>query len=592
MVHLRRWPGRTIAILAATIALGPVAAAAQATIIDLHDLSPRQVQSGAFSLTSPEDLQIEAVGAQSANGWGQFTWVTSMLQGAQRTNATTPWTGNAWILDLAARTVVWDLSTAPTTGGSGSTRTFTGTVRLPAGSYAAYYAAFPDGEYWSDDDKGSEAKKWHWFGDQPVSDFKLRVRGNAQRMSSTDAARATQPSAGSAIVSLRGTESQQYQQAGFVLARPTEVEVAAVGEAREDGEFDSGWIINADTLAKVWKMTWRDSAAAGGAEKNRVARVTRTLPAGRYAAFYATDDSHDPSGWNAQPPADPDAWGLTITVRDAAARAAVKSVNYELVPANATIVALTRIGNGVSRTQGFTLTRPMDVRIYAIGEGREGRMNDYGWITNASTRARVWEMRYANTEPAGGAPKNRLVDTTLHLDTGSYIVHYLTDDSHAAGEWNAPAPADGRHWGITVLSARGPLVPGATAPYEAKADPSIVAQLTEIGSDDQASKRFTLDRETALRVYAVGEGTRREMVDYGWIEEAKGGRRVWEMKYSLTEHAGGAAKNRRFDGTVTLPAGEYILRYESDDSHAFGDWNGAPPDDPDAWGITVSRVRR
>jgi hypothetical protein len=39
-----------------------------------------------------------------------------------------------------------------------------------------------------------------------------------------------------------------------------------------------------------------------------------------------------------------------------------------------------------------------------------------------------------------------------------------------------------------------------------------------------------------------------------------------------------------------LPAGEYILRFESDDSHSYGDWNADPPDDPEAWGVTVSRV--
>ena len=80
------------------------------------------------------------------------------------------------------------------------------------------------------------------------------------------------------------------------------------------------------------------------------------------------------------------------------------------------------------------------------------------------------------------------------------------------------------------------------------------------------------------------------MVDFGWIEDVKSGRRVWEMTYRTTEHGGGAQKNRRFDGTITLPAGEYVLVYESDDSHAFGAWNAAPPEDPEAWGITVSKA--
>jgi hypothetical protein len=77
------------------------------------------------------------------------------------------------------------------------------------------------------------------------------------------------------------------------------------------------------------------------------------------------------------------------------------------------------------------------------------------------------------------------------------------------------------------------------------------------------------------------------MYDYGWIENAETGETVWEMTYRKTTHAGGASKNRIFDGAIRLPAGRYELRYESDGSHAYGDWNADPPDDPEGWGITV-----
>jgi hypothetical protein len=77
------------------------------------------------------------------------------------------------------------------------------------------------------------------------------------------------------------------------------------------------------------------------------------------------------------------------------------------------------------------------------------------------------------------------------------------------------------------------------------------------------------------------------MYDYGWIEEAKTGKTVWEMTYHMTEHAGGAEKNRQYNGTMMLMAGEYVLRYKSDDSHSFEGWNEDPPSDPFNWGITV-----
>jgi hypothetical protein len=578
-----------LAVLAASAAVTIPAPQSGATLADLHGLNPREVKTAAFSLPSAQDVRIEAAGAEPAAARGTVKKIRTMWNGESRTN---PWPGNAWILDLTTRKVVWELSKAATSPGSGSARLFNGTVRLPGGTYAAYYSAFPDGEYWTNDDGKAQSRKWHWFGSERIDGFKLIVRGNGQPLAAAEIERLRQAADASTVVALHARSGELFQQAGFSLSKPTDIEIRAEGEAREDGEFDYGWIINADTRAKVWRLTWRDSAHAGGADKNRMVALTRTLPPGRYAVFYATDDTHDPSEWNAPPPHDPDGWGLTIGVKDAAARAAVSHFTYEHVPERATIVALTRIGNSASRKQGFTLTRPMEVRIYALGEGRHGQMFDYGWITSASSRKRVWEMRYSDTEGAGGDPKNRLVDTTVRLEKGSYIAHYVSDDSHSAEEWNTSAPPDGRRWGITVLASQGSLDPGAVARYDDKGDPSVLAQLTEVRDNEQVRKGFTLDRDSDVRVYALGEGSGGDMHDHGWIENAKTGRRVWEMPYRITEHAGGAGKNRRFEGTIKLPPGEYVLRYETDGSHAFGDWNAAPPDDPEMWGITVYRSAR
>jgi hypothetical protein len=577
-----------LAVLTATAAVTLPGGPPPATLAELQGLSPRQVLASGFSLASPQDLHIEATGAEPAVA-RSLAKLRTMVSGEDGAKA---WPGNAWILDLNTRRVVWELSQASTSSGPAHARLFTGSVRLPEGSYAAYVAAFPDGEYWSNDDGKPQSRKWHWFGDERIEDFKLIVRGNGQRLSGADLDRLRQSASAAAAVALRGDSGELFRQAGFALAGPTAVEIRATGEAREDGEFDYGWIINADTREKVWKLTFRDSVPAGGAAKNRSAVVTRTLPAGRYAAFYATDDSHDPSEWNAPPPHDPEAWGLTVTVKDPAARGAVAPFEYEHVPERATILALTRVGNGESRKQGFTLTRPMEVRVYAVGEGRKGQMFDYGWITSADSRKRVWEMRYDDTEGAGGDPKNRLVDTTVRLDAGRYVAHYVSDDSHSAEEWNASAPADSRRWGITLLSPHGTLAPGLVARFDDTGDPSVLAQLSEVREDDRVSRRFSLDRESDVRIYALGEGTGGEMHDYGWIEDAKTGRHVWDMTYRATRHAGGADKNRRFEGTVTLPAGTYVLRYETDGSHNFGDWNAAPPDEPEMWGITVFRARR
>jgi hypothetical protein len=558
---------------------------AQTLLADIKDLKPRQLKTDAFVLPAAQTVRIEAVGEEGDYGEGSYTVLRTLWNGREVERR--PWVGNAWILDLRSRKVVWELSTASTSGGRRDARSFKGTVQLPAGSYAAYVSAFPNG--YSTEGDGPTARITRWFGADHLAEYKLTVLGAGQRLSGAEVDRLRQQVSANAIVSLRGTSKEQYQQAGFILDRATDVEVYAVGEAREDAEFDAGWIINADTRAKVWKLTWNDSSPAGGAEKNRSAWFTRKLPAGRYAAFYATDDSHDLSEWNSPPPHDPDFWGLSVRVPDAAARAAVKTFTYEHVPQNAAFVSLTRLGDRETRKQGFTLNRPMDVRIYALGEGREGRMFDYGWITRSDTRERVWTMEYDHSEHAGGDAKNRLVDTTVRLDKGSYVVHYVSDDSHSYGDWNATAPVDSARWGITLLSASGSLDRSAVGPYDPKLNASVIAEITGVRDEDRKEKRFRLDRETELRIYAIGEGTRGGMDDYGWIEDAKTGKTVWEMTYRSTDHAGGADKNRRFDGTITLRAGEYVVKFETDGSHSFADWNADPPDDPEAWGITLFR---
>jgi len=41
---------------------------------------------------------------------------------------------------------------------------------------------------------------------------------------------------------------------------------------------------------------------------------------------------------------------------------------------------------------------------------------------------------------------------------------------------------------------------------------------------------------------------------------------------------------------LRLAAGRYVLHYRTDGSHAYRDWNGDPPDDPEGWGIAVLRI--
>jgi hypothetical protein len=580
-------------ILTTLLAIATLNQSPAQTLVDIHDLTPREHRTAGFVLATAQELRIAAVGAdprpERRERRDKGTW---------QDDDVATWPAAAWILDARTRQVVWDLRAAETDRESNGLRRFAGTVRLPAGVYEAHYASYAAA--WTSIDGMSVinglrelAGRIRYGGpyieDGSYKQFSLMVAGVGRAAGDSTIDLASNVFTATAIARI-APEPGTTARYGFALARPVDVEVYAIGEIRRDAGFDYGWIMNADTRARVWEMDYANTEPAGGAAKNRMTHETLRLPAGRYVAYFVSDDSHDPDEWNNVPAFDPAFWGLTLRVADATARAGVKPYGYEPVPAGQTLVSLTGIGDRASRSAGFTLRRAMDVRVYAMGEGVNGEMVDYAWIVEATSHRRVWTMRFEDTGPAGGAAKNRLFDGTVHLEAGSYMVHYASDDSHSAAEWNAAPPAEERYWGVSVFPASGRLDSALVAPFRRGPSGTVLAALVEMRDDERAHAPFRLERETTLRVYALGEGVNGDMVDYGWIEDAGTGRVVWEMTYDATEPAGGARKNRVYEGTVKLPAGSYVLHYRSDGSHSFDDWNDDEPDDPESWGITVFRL--
>jgi len=118
------------------------------------------------------------------------------------------------------------------------------------------------------------------------------------------------------------------------------------------------------------------------------------------------------------------------------------------------LAKLIRVGDDEHLKKQFTLNRTTRVRIYAIGEGNFDEMYDYAWIENVNEHRTVWRMRYRETEHAGGARKNRIVDTIITLKPGTYRVHYQSDDSHSFRHWNARPPYDESNWGITLYKLK------------------------------------------------------------------------------------------------------------------------------------------
>src|SRR5712691_587584 len=270
---------------------------AQTQLVDMQNLTPREHRVSVFVLTAPQDLTISAVGAEP---WPDR--LRSRDDEHWQDDEQTTWPAAAWILDARTRAVVWDVRAVDTRRETNGLRRFSGTVHLPAGTYEAHYASYP-------------ASSISWNGDLNLSfreiirlgrrvkyggpyvetelykQFGLNIEGAGRIASPDDISAARGAFTASAIATLVPDRNSSIRK-GFEITRPTSVEVYAIGELRRDGDFDFGWIVNADTRKRVWTMTYAGTDPAGGAAKNRMAHETLRLKPGPYVAYFACDDSH------------------------------------------------------------------------------------------------------------------------------------------------------------------------------------------------------------------------------------------------------------------------------------------------------------
>jgi len=166
--------------------------------------------------------------------------------------------------------------------------------------------------------------------------------------------------------------------------------------------------------------------------------------------MYVTDDSHSHDRWNMAPPYDPEFWGVTIWLKDNSDANNLAKLDADHNLGITPIIEFNKVRDREYLSQGFTLKEDMDVQIYALGEGSDGDMYDYGWIVDLKSRRTIWKMDYYDTESAGGDEKNRIFDGLVNLEAGNYMAYYVTDGSHAYHSWNAGEPFDTKKWGITI----------------------------------------------------------------------------------------------------------------------------------------------
>ena len=561
------------------------------TLVEINKIRPSELVIEGFKLDSEQELDIDVVGLHQKNGRHETI------------------IGTAWILNANTREVVWRFKTDNSRGGELEANGQRHKITLHSGNYEVYYSTysyFRHYNHWAhhgrhgigyyishlfaalfDDDYDYDNYDYY---DEFYRNFKIVIKGKGKKLNRDEIESYQNNIRKDATTSLSAFKDNLYLSQGFEIKKPLDFEIYAIGEAREDGNFDYGWILNTETKEKIWQLDYWDSEHGGGSLKNRMVKESVSLPAGRYVAIYISDDSHSPEKWNSSPPYDPAFWGMTIQIADQAQEQYISKFDYQNINPEKVIFSLTRLRDDEFTSKGFTVKKPSELRIYAIGEGQDGEMFDYGWIVDAKTHKKVWEMEYDETEHAGGSQKNRMTDEVISLEKGKYIAYFVTDGSHSYRYWNASQPYDPQNWGMTILAANENFSLNDFGDYEEEKNTNILAQIVRVQAHNHKRAKFSLKKDTEVRIYAIGEGMRGDMYDYGWIEDKNTGRVIWEMSYRMTDQAGGARKNRIFDDTIILKAGEYEVYYVTDDSHSFNDWNDLPPWDPIHWGITVYSV--
>jgi len=117
--------------------------------------------------------------------------------------------------------------------------------------------------------------------------------------------------------------------------------------------------------------------------------------------------------------------------------------------------------------------------------------------------------------------------------------------------------------------------------------------LDKVGDFDDLTQEFKIIKPRNYLVVSTGEGRVADslMYDYGWITDADD-KEIWTAVHSNESfYLGGAEKNRIVIDVVQLKPGNYKLRYKSDDSHSFANWNAAPPSFIDLYGIRLFEIK-
>lgn len=531
------------------------------------------------------------------------------LEGTDGTQAAPPLAAYGWLVWRDRDSVVWRPRPRRRPA-RGSVFAVRDTLALAPGHYDVYFAAYgdplvraagPASEAVGDRIRAALSRGGRaWMGESDR--WRMAVAG----ASGADRARLEPldhriPRAEGSVWTSGPVQSGQTAEAVVRVEAPATVRLRATTEVTDGVVADSATVVRLDDGATVWSVDPAHGRWAGGSLKNMAYDTLLTLEPGLYRVRFAADRSHAAGDWTANPPYLPGAWGLRL---DAAPEERVAVVSLDTVEGLPQIARLDCVGPDRSERLSFELSEPVVAVIAAAGE-LSSSSNRYDFATLEHAPAGpgrgsvVWTMDYDRTQPAGGASRNRRETAVVALAPGRYVLRYETDDSHDCEDGFPDGAPDHPLWGVIVAAASPAFDPAQVrhdrlSEADATAQPlgvrgPVLAQLARVGPFADREVPFSLDAPGTVRVVAVGELLPSQRLDWGWIEDEQGNV-VWTMTRENTQPAGGAAKNRRFDGVLDLPAGAFMLHFRTNEQHDAERFDAPPPSTPDEWGIRVEQV--
>ena len=152
-------------------------------------------------------------------------------------------------------------------------------------------------------------------------------------------------------------------------------------------------------------------------------------------------------------------------------------------------------------------------------------------------------------------------------------------------------PSTGKFERVNAKDAKHFPIPLLTSIDSLLTSDALIGKIDQVRTIEDRTLKVEIAEPGTYVVVVVGESDNVSAADFGWIENAKKDT-VWSFPLiEDSHHAGGAIKNRVAVAPVNLEAGSYFLRYKSDDTHSYGEWNEVAPDQMSLYGIALLKIR-